>query len=98
MYLSSGLKSALFAATESKFYRVGRSSRFGQGCSSRSVKSVRFGQLVPSDVGLSLRPSSLVGLSLRPSSLVGLSHQKLATPHQKLATPNQKMVTMAKKW
>ena len=60
MYLSYGLKSALFAATDSKFYRVGRSSRFGQGCSSRSVKSVRFGQLVPSDVGLGLVKSAAV--------------------------------------
>ena len=53
MHVSYGLKYALFGVTGCML-KSGRSSRVGQGCSSRSVKSVRFGQLVPSDVGLGL--------------------------------------------
>ena len=68
MHVSYGLKCALFGVTGCMFksgrsvksvkvVRVGRSSR------SSRFGSVNLRRLVPSDVELSLRPSSYVGLS-----------------------------------
>ena len=47
MHVSYGLKYASFVVTGCMF-KSGRVGQVGQGCSSRSVKSVRFGQSVPS--------------------------------------------------
>ncbi len=79
MYVSYGLKYALFGVTGSRLsgrsVKSVRSRLFesvGQVGSVRSIGAV-WRRLVSSDVGLSLRPSSYVDLSLRPSILVGLS-------------------------